>query len=157
MEPGAAVTITNSQLCDGNDADMFVTAWIGSLDYTSGHIEYVNAGHNPPLLMHDGEWHWLRRRSGPPLGIFDGVAYRTLALDCHGGDRFLLYTDGVTEAMDVNEQLYGEERLEALATEHTRLTPRELVEAVRTDVAHHAEGAEQSDDITILSLEIDIH
>ena len=157
MEPGTAVTITNTQLCDGNDADMFVTAWIGMLDYTSGHIEYVNAGHNPPLLMQDGAWRWLRERSGPPLGIFDGVAYRTLTLDCQGDDKFLLYTDGVTEAMDTSEHLYGEKRLEALATEHNEMSPRELVEVVRTDVAHHAEGAEQSDDITILSLEVDVH
>lgn len=157
MEPGAAITITNSQLCDGNTADMFVTAWIGTLDYASGHIEYVNAGHNPPLLMQDSEWRWLRKRSGPPLGIFDGVVYRTLTLDCQGNDKFLLYTDGVTEAMDVNERLYGEGRLEVLAAEHSRLSPRELVEVVRNDVAHHAEGAEQSDDITILSLEVDVH
>ena len=155
MELGAAVTIVNSQLCDGNDADMFVTGWIGSLDYETRHIEYVNAGHNPPLVRRqDGSWQWLRKRSGPPLGIFDGVNYRTLTLDCDKHEKLLLYTDGVTEAMDVNERLYGEERLEALVNESGGLPPRQLVEAVGVDVARHAEGAEQSDDITIMSLEI---
>ena len=162
MELGEAVENANRQLCDGNDAGMFVTAWVGVLDYGTGHVEYVNAGHNPPLLWSfdgaaDGEgagqWRWLTQRSGLPLGLFDGVPYRALSIDCLPGDQFLLYSDGVTEAMSVEEELYGEDRLMALANECVGQHARSIVSAVRASVAAHAAGAEQSDDITILSLE----
>ncbi len=156
MELGEAVSEVNGQLIDGNDEGMFVTAWVGVLNYASGVVNYVNAGHNPPLLWNREEgWHWLRKKSGPVLGLFE-MQYRAQALECKPGDTFILYTDGVTEAFDVNGKLYGEERLLAVAEEGYRLHPRELLEAVRADVALHAQGAEQSDDITILTLEVGV-
>ena len=156
MELGEAMEEVNRQLLDGNDEGMFVTAWVGILDYGSGHVEYVNAGHNPPLLwQRDGGWRWMRKRSGPMLGVFE-VPYTAHSLECKAGDTFLLYTDGVTEAFDVDEQLYGEERLLEVAEEGYRLHPRELLVSVRDDVARHAAGAEQSDDITILTLEVGV-
>ena len=156
MELGEAVTEANRQLVEGNDAGMFVTAWIGVLDYATYHVDYVNAGHNPPLLWNRGEgWQWMRQKSGPVLGLFE-MPYRSHSVDCTPGDTFLLYTDGVTEAFDVNEALYGEKRLLAVAEEGYRMHPRELLEAVRADVAAHAAGAEQSDDITILALEVGV-
>ena len=156
MEVGEAVENTNRRLCDGNDAGMFVTAWIGVLDYATGHIEYVNAGHNPPLLWQDGAWQWVRQKSGLPLGLFDGLPYKQFAMDCEVGDQLLLYTDGVTEAFSVDEEQYGEKRLEALVNEEFVLHPRDLVGRVRSSVAAHADGAEQSDDITILALEVGV-
>ena len=156
MEVGEAIENANRQLCDGNDAGMFVTVWVGVLDYATGHVDYVNAGHNPPLLWQDGSWRMLTEKSGLPLGLFDGVPYTAHHVDCQIGDQFLLYTDGVTEAMDVDGNLYGEDRLDAVAGQNYVLHPRPLVEAVRRDVARFAEGAEQSDDITILALEIGV-
>jgi len=157
MELGEAVENSNRQLCDGNDSGMFVTAWIGVLNYATGHVDYVNAGHNPPLLWRwDGGWTWLKEKSGLPLGLFDGLPYKAHALDCKVGEQFLLYTDGVTEAMDVNGELFGEERLMDVAGKGYQLHPRELLESVRRSVAEHAKGAEQSDDITILSLEVGV-
>ena len=138
---------------------MFVTAWVGVLDYSEGHlghIEFVNAGHNPPLLWQDGSWRWLKERSGLPLGLFDGLPYRTHSIECTVGDQFLIYTDGVTEAMDTGQVLYGEDRLMQVAQENFAVHPRELVEAVRRDVARYAQGAEQSDDITIMALEVGV-
>ena len=157
VELGEAIENVNRQLCDSNDADMFVTAWIGVLDYATGHVEYVNAGHNPPLLwQHEGGWRWIKERSGLPLGLFDGLPYKKHSIDCRVGEQLLLYTDGVTEAMDVDGVLYGEERLERLANENYYQHPRMLVDAIRRDVATHALGAEQSDDITIMALEIGV-
>ena len=156
MELGEAIENANRKLCSENDAGMFVTAWVGVLDYATGHVDFVNAGHNPPLLWQDGGWRWIKDRSGLPLGLFDGLSYQAYALECEIGDQFLLYTDGVTEAMDVDGLQYGEQRLEKLATENYPSHPRELIEAVRHDVALHAEGAEQSDDITILALEVGV-
>ena len=167
MELGEAISEANRQICDGNDAGMFVTAWVGVLDYATGHVDYVNAGHNPPLLWafdanneggsaRGGAWQWLKKKSGLPLGLFDGMPYTAHSLDCLPGDMFVLYSDGVTEAMDVNEALYSEDRLIALAEECYLQHPRELLDSVRSDVARFAEGAEQSDDITILTLEVGV-
>lgn len=97
----------------------------------------------------------MRDKSGPVLGLFD-MTYRAHSVDCKPGDMFLLYTDGVTEAFNVDEELYGEERLMTVAEEGYRLHARELLESVRKDVASYAQGAEQSDDITILTLEVGV-
>ena len=157
MEVAEAVENVNRQLVDSNDASMFVTAWVGVLDYATGHVDYVNAGHNPPLLWQkETGWDWLKGKSGLPLGLFEGLPYQSYSVDCEVGSQFLIYSDGVTEAMNVDGELYGEERLMALANENFTLHPRMLVEAVRDDVARHAGEAEQSDDITILSLEVGV-
>ena len=157
MELGEAVAHANDQLCDGNDAGMFVTAWVGVLDYATGHIDYVNAGHNPPLLLDadgDGTWTWLKEKSGLPLGLYEGLPYRAHSIDCHTGDKLLMYTDGVSEAMNKANELYGEERLEMEANKIAALPPKGIVDAVREDVDRFADGAEQADDITIMLLEI---
>jgi len=154
VEIGEAVENANRQLCKGNDEGMFVTVWAGVLDYATGHVDFVNAGHNPPLIWQkERGWHWLEEKSGLPLGLFEDFPYEAYSLECNIGDQFLLYTDGVTEAMSVDGELYGEGRLEALANANYTRHPRMLVDAVRHDVATWAKGAEQSDDITILSLE----
>jgi sigma-B regulation protein RsbU (phosphoserine phosphatase) len=134
---------------------MFVTAWVGLLDYGTGHVDYVNAGHNPPLLRHGGSWDWMTEKSGMPLGLFDDCEYDTYSVDMEVGDQILLYTDGVTEAFSVRDEQYGEPRLERLVRDEPDLHPRELVDSVRASVAAHAQGAEQSDDITLLALELE--
>lgn len=154
MDLAEVIASANHQLCDGNDVDMFVTAWVGVLDYATGHLQFVNAGHNPPLFLHDGSWEWLRKRSGLPLGFFDDVTYRTFSMDCSPGDMFLVYSDGVTEAFDISEEQYGEQRLEAVATAHGQDCAQELLEAVRSDLAAYVGEAEQSDDITIMTLKL---
>lgn len=158
MELGEAFENANRQLCDGNDASMFVTAWAGVLDYATGHVDFVSAGHNPPLIwqLSDARWHWLKEKSGLPLGLFDGMPYTAHSIECQVGDQFLLYTDGVTEAMDTQGRQYGEDRLKAIADENYPMHPRELVKTVRSDVAAFAGEAEQSDDITILALEVGV-
>ena len=154
---GDAVGKVNAELADGNDACMFVTMWVGVLDYETGFVEYVNAGHNPPLLWQaESGWRWLEERSGLPLGLIDGGSYNVFTLDCGAGDKVLLYTDGVTEAMNVDDELYGEERLEVVVNAAADERPEALVKEVRRDVASFAQGAEQSDDITILALEADL-
>lgn len=88
-----------------------------------------------------------------PLGLFEGLPYSQFEVDLQVGDQFLLYTDGVTEAMNKEGALYGEERLEAVVTENYYLHPRALVSAIRRELIAYASGAEQSDDITMLALE----
>ena len=156
MELGEAFENANRKLCAGNDSAMFVTAFAGVLDYALGRIVYVNAGHNAPLVWQRGEWRQLEGKSGLPLGVFDGMPYRAFECTCAIGDELLLYTDGVTEAMDVDDSLYGLDRLRALLDGNYDLHPRELIELVRRDVARFSEGAEQADDITMLALEFGV-
>ena len=154
LEVGQAVESANRQLKAGNATCMFVTMWVGVLDYGTGHVDYVNAGHNPPLLWQEGSgWCWLRDRSGLPLGLRANMRYKTCSLDCAAGDKFLLYTDGVTEAVDSDDEMYGEPRLEAMAEASSTEHPEALVKAVHDDVERFSQGTEQFDDITILSLE----
>ncbi|MDO4404415.1 MAG: PP2C family protein-serine/threonine phosphatase [Atopobiaceae bacterium] len=154
-DPANAIALANRYLCANNDAGMFVTVWAATLDLETGLLTYVNAGHNFPLLRHGvcGQWEWLQKKCGLFLGTFDTATYRQEELLLTAGDELMLYTDGVNEAFDINENEYGNDRLEAFLAAHNNLHPRELVHSLRADVAHWAEGAEQSDDVTILALE----
>ena len=155
MEPAQAIASANSRLCANNDAGMFVTVWAATLDWKSGLLTYVNAGHNPPLLRHGngGSWEWLTERCGLFLGTFETAKYRQKTLTLAPGDELLLYTDGVNEAFNLAEEEYSNVRLERFVTQHNTMHPREIVRALRADVANWAAGAEQSDDVTILALE----
>ena len=150
-----AIENANRELADGNDAYMFVTMWVGVLDYETGHVEYVNAGHNPPLLWQgEAGCNWLKNRSGIPLGLPARRPYNAYSIDCSAGDKILLYTDGVSEAKNKDGELYGDARLETVANANGGEHPEALVKAVRHDVASFAQDAEQSDDITVLVLEV---
>lgn len=155
MEPAEAIARANVRLCANNDAGMFVTVWAGSLNWETGLLTYVNAGHNYPLLRHGhgGSWEWLKKRSGIVLGSFETAKYRQETILLEPGDELLLYTDGVNEALNANNEEYGNQRLESFLSEHTNLHPRELVRSLRGSVTEWANGAEQSDDVTILALE----
>ncbi|MDO4806481.1 MAG: SpoIIE family protein phosphatase [Coriobacteriales bacterium] len=153
MDLDVAIQTANWHLCQGNDADMFVTVWAAVLDYQTGELVYVNAGHNPPLLRHEGTWTWLTKKCGLFLGTFDIAKYRTEKITLVPGDQLFLYTDGVNEAFSATEEQFGDERLEAYLTLHADMHPRAIVKAMREELHHWATGTEQSDDITMLSLE----
>ncbi len=153
MELSEAVQSANWNLCQGNDAGMFVTVWAATLDYETGKLTYVNAGHNPPMMRHDGEWIWLKKKCGLFLGTFETAKYRQEVLWLERGDEILLYTDGVNEAFNVDEEEYGNDRLEAFLKKHNDLGPHMLVDSLRSDVRKWARGAEQSDDVTMVCVE----
>ena len=147
-----AVTEANMALCDGNVSDMFVTAWIGELDLSTGRVTCVNAGHNPPVILRaDGSAEYLRTRPGLILGAMPGVKYRPETFALGPGDALYLYTDGVTEQSNPHGELFGEERLRAtLAGGNFLAHPETCTAAVLASVEAHAAGAEQSDDRTQL-------
>ncbi len=146
-------TIANRKLCESNDAGMFVTAWMGILDIGTGKVEFVNAGHNPPLVRHkDGSFEFLRTKPCFVLAGMDGIKYRKNELDLAPGDEIYLYTDGVTEATNANEELYGESRLNALLNGMNGLSGEEVCRAVKADIDEFAGDAPQFDDITMLHL-----
>ena len=147
-----AVDAANHQLCIGNEAGMFVTCWVAELDYETGKLAYVNGGHNPPMLMHDGTWSWMTEVSGMPLGLFDGIPYSLHTMKLEPNDMLYTYTDGVTEAMSSNNELFGEDRLEAVLNKNKDMFPRSVGVAVRRALTDYTHDAEQSDDITMLIL-----
>lgn len=156
LDVDEAMTEANRRLCEDNESGMFVTAWLGRLDLACGRLSYANAGHNPPLIAHsDGKFEYFKEaRPNLFLAGMDGVEYRKNVFDVEPGDRFFLYTDGVTEANDAEQTMYGETRLRELLNGISGAGPRAACEAVRDDVAAFAGGAEQSDDITMLAVGI---
>ena len=148
----------NRQLCENNKEKMFVTMFFGVLDTETGVFSYVNGGHNPPLIGRNAEgrmvWNYVQMAEpGIALGARKKAAYAVERLMLQPGDMLFLYTDGVTEAMDTEENLYGEERLQTVLNRMKgRETMEELQSLVLEDIAKHVGEMEQSDDITMLSM-----
>lgn len=154
ISPCEVFNSVNRMFCDGNDAGMFVTAWFGVLDLADGKLTYVNAGHNPPMIKHgDGEFEYLRSRAGFVLAGMETVKYRQNEIMLEPGSRLMLYTDGVTEATDTNNELYGEERLSRFLNNHSRLSGEEMLRGLRADIDGFVGEAPQFDDITMLMLD----
>lgn len=146
-------TTANEELCEGNDEGMFVTAWMGLLNVKTGRLLFANAGHNSPLLKRaDGSFEYLKARTGFVLAGMEGVRYRTSELQLNPGDMLYLYTDGVTEATDAEEQLYGEQQLLSLLNQIQNADVKSICDAVKADVDAFVGEAEQFDDITMLCL-----
>lgn len=154
IEPCEVFTTVNRLLCDGNDAGLFVTAWMGVLDITSGKLTYVNAGHNPPLIKQEGgRFEYLRSRAGFVLAGMDTVKYRQNELTMHTGDRLYLYTDGITEATSAAKELYGEERLSTYLNDHSDNTAEDILHGLKADIDSFVGDALQFDDMTMLMLD----
>ena len=154
-ESGMAVndifTKANEKLCENNEADMFVTAWMGILDLRTGILKFANAGHNPPVLKRaDGSFEYLRSRAGFVLAGIDGFRYRVNELQLNPGDRLFLYTDGVPEATNAQSELYGEERLLDFMNRNSTVPAIELLPALKADIDAFVGEAPQFDDITML-------
>ena len=151
MSAEAVFTAANEKLCEGNEADMFVTAWMGFLNLKTGLLTFANAGHNPPVLKRrDGSFEYLKSRAGFVLAGMDGIRYRKNELQMQPGDVIFLYTDGVTEATDLENALYGEDRLLTTLNHYGTSAPQTICGAVKADVDLFAGEAEQFDDITML-------
>lgn len=151
-------TVANEKLCEGNDAGLFITAWMGYLDLKTGLVHVANAGHNPPVLIRDGKAEYVVLKPGFMLAGMDGMVYKEQTLQLEKGDILYLYTDGVTEATDADEKLYGEQRLiDLLSFGDNYPSPSDengvagaVCKMVSADVQSFVNGAEQSDDITML-------
>lgn len=147
-------TKANEKLCENNESGMFVTVWMGVLDLESGNLKYASAGHNPPLVFRkNGEIGYLRTRAGFVLGGMEGLNYRINEITLNPGDRIFLYTDGVPEATDTEEKLYGEDRLIAFMNQNRGLDAVELLTALKADIDLFVGEAPQFDDITMLMLD----
>lgn len=148
-------TAVNARLCENNDAGMFATAWIGILDTRTMTLQYTNAGHNYPMLQRKGQpCEEIRKNHGLFLGGMEFMQYRHNELQLESGDRLLLYTDGVVEAHDKNDELYGEDRLKSMVDGTRDLPGEQLLKRIFDDVCDYATGVPQFDDITMVVLTI---
>ncbi|MCQ2771180.1 MAG: SpoIIE family protein phosphatase [Clostridia bacterium] len=142
----------NAALCEGNDAGMFVTALQGSIDLSTGYAQFANAGHNPPLIKHpNGKFEYLKLKSGFILAGMDGMKYKTQELNLEPGDILFMYTDGVTEATNANNELYGEDRLRETINSKEFETVEEMCKFIRADIDVFVGDAPQFDDITMVA------
>lgn len=151
-DPTVIVHALNNSLSEGNDANMFCTAFIGILDLKTGHMKYCNAGHNPPVIKRNGVSEYLSVIPNLPLGVWYGFDYK--GQECHldKGSMILAYSDGITEAVSVDNRLYSDSRLLDYLRNDSSQDARALADSVLEDVNRHAEGADQSDDITLMCI-----
>jgi sigma-B regulation protein RsbU (phosphoserine phosphatase) len=154
MTPAEILTRVNNELAEGNEAAMFVTVFCGILDIRTGQIHYANAGHNPPLVTTQaGRISFLPKQGGLVLGVMEEVDYQTESLRLDVGDSLFLYTDGVTEAMNTQEELFSEERLEKELALLTQKPIQETIGDLMQRIKDFSGEALQSDDITMMILQ----
>ena len=152
--PREIMEAVNRQLCENNDAAMFVTVWFGILEISTGKITAVNAGHEKPLVMKKGEeFVYLRDKHGMMLAALDMVRYKEYESQLEPGDRLFLYTDGLLEATNSKNELYGEERALRSMNAHKDETIHDLLEHVHKDTDVFVGEAPQFDDLTMMVLE----
>lgn len=140
----------NASLCADNENCRFITFWFGCLDLASGRLEYVNAGHNAPVLVRDGRVEFFPESDNMPFGISDDERFISKSTVLLPGDTLLLYTDGVTEAMDADGREFGTEPMMQAAESVSDGSASGVIGKVLERVRQHASGAAQSDDITML-------
>ena len=153
--PGRVFVNANEKLCEGNDAEMFITAWMGFLETDTGLVRFVNAGHNPPVLIRGGEASFVPQKTNLTLAAMEGVPYGEQTLQLEPGDLLFLYTDGVTEAVDLRETLFGGQRLlQALSAPFGggEAACRAVCARVKEALDRFVGDAPQFDDITMLCL-----
>ena len=147
----SALTASNRLLAAYSVDCMFVTVFCAIYNTKTGLVTYCNAGHNPPhLLRSDGTVEELPRSKNVLVGIFDGVAFEEDTLQLASGDTLVMFTDGVTEAWNPQKMEFGTERLNAILGGLVDKGSRQIVDTIKTAITDFAEGAEQSDDITML-------
>lgn len=157
-DPSKALFVVNNQLCEDNDEGMFVTAFAGVLNIKTGELVYANAGHNPPLVYskENEQYEYIKPKANFILAAMSNLRYKNESITLKKGERIFCYTDGVTEAMDISNSLYSEDRLlKTLNSEDVKnKSIQEVLEYVKNDIDKFSSGVQQADDITMLSIEL---
>ena len=152
MPLNSVFTNGNASLCEGNDAGMFITAWQGCIDLESGIVEFINAGHNPPVIKRaEGKFEYLKSKVEFVLAGLDQFNYNIQTIKLNPGDTLLLYTDGVVEAQNIDKEFYGEQRFLDFLNSRKFTNSKILCDSIKKDVDNFVGEADQFDDITILA------
>ena len=147
--PAYMMQTINETSCKGNESNIFVTLFIGILDLPTGHLCYCNAGHDIPIIVGREA---LDAKANLPLGLFDDFTYQMQETILESGSMLFLYTDGLTEAKNRQRKQFGLDRVHAVLKDATDLSPEQLLEKMTQEVHAFVEGAEQSDDLTMLAI-----
>ena len=151
--PQEIMSSLNDSLSDGNESNMFCTAFLGVLDLKTGRLAYCNAGHNAPLLINaNGNVSAMDVTPNLPLGLFTGFPYQGQEIDIEKDTMLYLFTDGVNEAENSKMEQFSDERLVAMLKANSGTEPKGIVEVTLSEVERHADGAKQSDDITVMCI-----
>ncbi|NIP38088.1 MAG: SpoIIE family protein phosphatase [Candidatus Dadabacteria bacterium] len=149
---GEIIYRINNELCFDNETSMFVSIFFGIIDLRNGEITYTNAGHNVPLIKNSGTVSLLEKTEGMALGAFENANYSTNKVKLDNNDIIFLYTDGVTEAVNENGDLFEEQNLIDKLRGYSGLGSKEIIEQVDKDIKEFVGSEPQSDDITMLSI-----
>ncbi|MBQ1669986.1 MAG: serine/threonine-protein phosphatase, partial [Prevotella sp.] len=151
--PAECVTYSNELLAKESVKNMFVTIFYGIYNIKTGDITYTNAGHNPPyILKANGTVETLPMSNNIIVGVFDDFTFSEETCHLDKGDTIVLFTDGVTEAIDIAEKEYGDDRIKDCLAKHSGNSCQQIIDAIKADVSNFVGEAEQSDDITLLAL-----
>ena len=142
----------NRLLCSESVSCMFVTVFYGILNTANGEVEYVNAGHNPPYILSNNFVQKVEMTGGTILGCMDDFSYGSKKIQLNPGDLLFLFTDGVTEAFNTREELYGDNRLVTFLEAHSSTPIEEIIKKSNQSVSDFSAGVPQSDDITLLAI-----
>ena len=155
LSPRDVLEKVNNQLCVGNEAEMFVTVWLGILEISTGKLTCANAGHEYPVLKRrGGDYELVKDKHGFVLAGMEGSRYKEYELQMEPGDRLFLYTDGVAEATDAHNELYGTGRMLDALNRNKEVNCETLLHCMKEDIDAFVGEAPQFDDITMLSLEL---
>ena len=152
LKPSEIFRAVNNTLCDGNKTGLFVTAWMGIIDLNTGKVIYANAGHCPPVIVRNGVPEVLNCKPCFILGGMENMEYPDFEIKLEKGDIIYLYTDGVTEAENVTNELYGTERLLNVIRGNYNCDMKEFCDNIEKDIHDFEKGNEQFDDLTMLAL-----
>jgi serine phosphatase RsbU (regulator of sigma subunit) len=156
MMPAEICTRMNDAL-SGNDNEngMFVTFWIGLADLQTGHLYFCNAGHNPPVIGNgDHNCEFLEMEANAPIGLFPGLDYEGEEIDSIKNQQLFIYTDGLNEAEDPQQEQFGDDRLIDIIRNTQHDSARQTIDTVRAAVEAHRKGAEPNDDLTMMCVRI---
>jgi sigma-B regulation protein RsbU (phosphoserine phosphatase) len=148
--PKECLARANNLIYRSTDDDKFATLFYGTLDRSAHEIVYANAGHNYPLFLKAGDKPARLETGGLVLGCLENFPYAESTVSLCAGDSLLVYSDGITESINANDEEYGEERLAALFVNHRSDTAQRLIDEIVSAVKAHAIGSPQTDDMTLL-------
>ena len=151
--PGEVLADANNQLCEGNEAELFVTVWFGILTISTGHVIFASGGHEYPAFYRLEEGFRIEKdKHGMPLATMEGLKFRETETDLKPGERLFLYTDGVTEATNGEQELFGEKRMIESLQRHSKDSIEDMLLNVRKDIDAFVGDAPQFDDLTMLGI-----
>ena len=154
MSPSEIVTTTNDAISAHNEAEMFVTMWLGILEISTGKITAVNAGHDDPAIYRNGKvFELAKEKHGLVVGAMGGLKYKSYEIQLNPGDKLFLYTDGVPEATRSDNAMFDIERMISSLNKRAQMTPKEIIDGVKEDVKAFVGDAPQFDDMTMLCFE----